>query len=156
MRGHQQSGFTTICRRLFLILMVCTLCVTPELAPRVLGHDSGGGGGDGGGGSGGSAVPSTIRVNGKGVSVTKVNKVLQREITIEVVFEEPATHYRICENKKFDSPECAWKAIAGGAERSVVKVTYTLSEGSGIKTVYFQARRGSQLGETVALQFEVS
>jgi hypothetical protein len=38
----------------------------------------------------------------------------------------------------------------------VAKITLTLSEGSGIKTVSFQAKRGSYPGETVKLELELS
>jgi hypothetical protein len=63
-----------------------------------------------------------------GIPVTK-----EREIIIEVTSKGAPTHYSICENAEFDG--CGWKKLPFNG-----RIRYLLSEGSGIKKIYFRAR----------------
>jgi hypothetical protein len=97
---------------------------------------------------------TSIQVNGKSVSVNQVVKVSSGSVEILFYFEGNADSYRICESSDFKAAGCDWKLVANGGLRPAVRVKFTLSEGSGIKTVYFQAKRGSELAEVVQLKFE--
>ena len=63
-----------------------------------------------------------------GVRVTK-----DREIVIEVTFKGAASHYQICENADFTG--CGWQKLPFNG-----RIRFLLSEGSGIKKIYFRAR----------------
>ena len=63
-----------------------------------------------------------------GVRTTK-----DREITIAVTFKGAPTHYQICENADFEG--CGWKTLPFNG-----RIRFLLSEGSGIKKIYFRAR----------------
>lgn len=91
-------------------------------------------------------------INGKSFKQGEIVKVSSREIVIKVSFENTATHYRICENATFTGVD--WKSLP--SERPTLEVKYTLSEGSGLKTVYFQAMRNGTEASVVKVQFELT
>jgi len=91
-------------------------------------------------------------INGKSFKQGAIVKVNNREIVIKISFDKFATHYRICENPAFTGTD--WKSLPG--ERPAMEVKYTLSEGSGQKTVYFQAMRNGTEANVVKLQFDLT
>ena len=97
------------------------------------------------------ADPTSISINGKSFKQGEVIKVSSREIVIKMYFEAVATDYRICENPNFTGVD--WKSLPG--EKPTLEVKYTLSEGNGPKTVYFQAKRSSTEASVVKLHFEM-
>jgi hypothetical protein len=99
------------------------------------------------------ADATTVQVNGQKVKAGQAIKVSGREVVIKVYFESEATDYRICEDPSF--ADCSWQRVPGG-ERPMLVIKYTLSEGSGIKTIYFQAQRNSTIASVVNLQIEQS
>jgi hypothetical protein len=99
------------------------------------------------------ADPTGININGKSAKLGQVVRVNSREVVIRVYFESEATDYRVCEDPTFEG--CKWRQVPGG-ERPVLEIKYTLSEGSGIKTIYFQAKRQSTIASVVKLQFDLA
>lgn len=102
-------------------------------------------------GMGSCGTVTQVQVNGQKVT-TKVVKISKNEVELTFYFENRATAYRICENGDFSG--CGWVDLP--AARGVLKLKYKLSEGSGVKTIYFQARNGGEMAEVVKLDFEVA
>lgn len=104
-------------------------------------------------GPGTSSCGTVTQVNVNGQKVTaKVVKLSKNEVELTFYFENRATAYRICEDPGFSG--CDWVQLP--APRPALKIKYKLSEGSGIKTVYFQARNGGEMAEVVKLDFEIA
>lgn len=56
-----------------------------------------------------------------------------RDIVINVKFENKATHYIVCEDPDFNG--CGWQPMPYAGP-----IKYRLSEGNGIKKIYFKAK----------------
>ena len=93
-------------------------------------------------GSGNCATVTSFRINNGAKTTTS------RLVTIQVKFQGSPTHYVICEDPEF--VDCNWKAMPYDG-----KITYELSEGNGVKTIYFRAKRFNRLGEVVSAQIEL-
>ena len=110
-------------------------------------YDSGSSGGAGdsdflGGGRQGdvkSVDPQNVEVDDDGYIVVD-----DPTVTLYVQFVGNPTHYQLCEDQLFK--ECQWKRL-----RFDGKITFTLSEGAGLKKVYLRARFLNRPGETKVL-----
>lgn len=99
------------------------------------------------------ADASDVTIDGKAAASAEVVSVSNRTIVIKVVFESMATDYRISEDPNFAGAE--WRRVPG-FERPAIEIKYTLSEGNGIKTIYFQARRNATIASVIKLQVNLS
>lgn len=124
------------------------------------GGGSGGSGGSGGGDHGeigpvgdGSAEVSDVSINGSFLGSSDVADLTDHLIIIKVIFTGMATDYRISENPNFSGAE--WQEIPGFG-RPAIEIKYTLSEGSGIKTIYFQAKRNATIADVIKIQVKLS
>ena len=93
-------------------------------------------------GAGNCATVTAFSVNNGAKTTTS------RLVTIQVKFKGSPTHYVICENAEF--VDCTWAPMPYDG-----KITYELSEGNGLKTIYFRAKRFNRLGEVVTAQIEL-
>ena len=78
-----------------------------------------------------------------GAEVTK-----SRDIVINVKFKNKATHYIICEDPDFNG--CDWKPVPFYGP-----IKYRLSEGSGIKKIYFKAKNLTVPGKVYTATIEL-
>jgi hypothetical protein len=78
-----------------------------------------------------------------GAEVTK-----SRDIVINVKFQNKATHYIICEDPDFNG--CDWKPVPFYGP-----IKYRLSEGSGIKKIYFKAKNLTVPGKVYTVTIEL-
>ena len=92
---------------------------------------------------------TAIMVNGQVVSEGVPVKVTSRTITIEVKFFNEATHYHVCEASNFSG--CPWVSMPADG-----RITFVLSEGNGIKTIYFQAKNLGTKGKKISFQVELA
>lgn len=99
------------------------------------------GGGDSAGPFGSADVVS-ITIN-QGALITTT-----RDVVIDVSFAKSADQYLICEDPGFKG--CDWQNVPGYGP-----IKYRLSEGNGLKKLYFRAKRGVTPGAVVTLTIEL-
>lgn len=168
-RGVIVSGFYLF----FIAVAVLAIGLVLKPTPAIYADECGGcsGSSDTGGGSNGnsdtgggdhgeigpagngSAEVFDVSINGSSIGSSDMIGVTDRRIIIMVVFTGLATDYRISENPDFAGAE--WQEIPGFG-RPAIEIKYTLSEGSGIKTIYFQAKRNATIAGVIKIQVKLS
>lgn len=71
-----------------------------------------------------------------------------RDVLIYVIFNRKATHYIACEDPNFES--CHWNAVPFYGP-----IKFRLSEGSGVKKIYFKAKNMNYMGAATSVTIEL-
>lgn len=131
------------------LVLLCGLVLTLSTVIWTSRSEGSSHGRDGGGNSGQKCADvASITVN-EGMTVTH-----ERTVQLTITFVNQADFYIACEdlnvvkNAKWTDQgtgNCAWQRVTGGP------ITFVLSEGSGIKTIYFRAVRLRNKGDIASV-----
>ncbi|MEW6266300.1 MAG: hypothetical protein AB1641_24770 [Thermodesulfobacteriota bacterium] len=130
-QGQPEKHYHVLNPRLETAILTFLLIILAFI-PQVLASSGGGGGGDTADPSAASTV-SSMSVNGQGVSGDQTINTSDRTVTLEVSFVGQPNEFQVCEDRSFKG--CSWKNLPFNGRIAVI-----LSEGAGLKKIYFRAR----------------